>query len=455
METRANYVAVGFFTMLVIFASFGFIYWVAKLDGSVPQEPVTVRIVGAVTGLAPGSEVHFNGIKVGQVERIEFNPEDPREVFARARINEDTPVRKDTQATIASQGLTGVAYISLKGGSPQAASLLEPTEDGRPPVIYARPSAVADILETVRDVASKANSALGAIEELIDENRQPISATVRNAEKFSDALGRNSEGIDKFLASASEIGSSLSELGNKMDGTIKGLERIVTAVDADKVKNTVDNVEAFSADLRKGGERVDTVVASVEKVAKDLESFSGNLTKTLAKFDGVLDAVDSETVKQAIGDIKDTAAGAKQVVADARNVTSTFSERKEDIDAIVTNAREMTDRLNESSKRVDGVLAKLDGFLGTGDAGDVMKDVRETLADFRQVARNLNTSITSIAGGLTRFSNSGLKDVQALIGDARRSMQRIDRVISNIERNPQQFLFGKSDVRTYNGRPRR
>ena len=187
METKANYVAVGFFTMAVIIASFAFIYWVAKLDGSTPQRPINVSIIGAVTGLAPGSEVHFNGIKVGQVNRVVFNPNDPREVFALAQINEDTPVRADTTATIGSQGLTGIAYISLKGGSPDAQSLFDQGVEGAAPVIRAKPSAVADILETVRDVSDKANEALGTLKEFIDENRAPVSKTVSNIEAFLTA----------------------------------------------------------------------------------------------------------------------------------------------------------------------------------------------------------------------------------------------------------------------------
>ncbi|MGB7287757.1 MAG: MlaD family protein [Salaquimonas sp.] len=456
METRANYVAVGFFTMAVILASFAFIYWVAKLDNTAPQRPLNVRISGAVTGLAAGSEVHFNGIKVGQVNRVVFNPDDPREVFALTEINDDTPIREDTSATIGSQGLTGVAYISLKGGSPKAQSLFTLADDqGVTPMISAKPSAVSDILETVRDVSTKANDALGSLKEFIEENRGPVSVTVKNIETFSGALGRNAEGIDKFLASASEIGTSLSALGDKMDGTLKGLEKIVAAVDADKVKSTVDNVEAFSADLRRGGEKVETVVASVDKIAKQLEEFSGNLNVSLTKFDGVMEAVDADSVKKTIADIQETASGAKQIVADVQGVSKTLSERQGDIDSIIANAKEMSERLNQSSKRVDGVLAKLDGFLGADGATDVMSDVRTTLADFRSVAKNLNSSITSVTGGLSRFSNSGLKDVQTLIGDARRAMGRIDRVVSDLERDPQKFLFGKSDVRTYNGRPKR
>ncbi len=389
METRANYVAVGFFTMLVILASFAFIYWVATLDGTVAQRTINVRIEGAVSGLTPNSEVHFNGIKVGKVDRVVFDPNDPRVVFALASINEDTPVRQDTTATISAAGLTGIATISLKGGSPDAKSLFEVTEPGKLPEIEATPSAVADIIETVREVSAKANEALGNLSEFIKENREPVSNTVKNVEAFSAALERNADGVDQFLKSASGIGVSLSTLGEKMDGTIKGLETIVAAVDAQKVKSTVENVEAFSADLRKGGEKVDAIVSSVEKVASDLEVFSGKLTASLEKFDTVLGAVDSESVKATIADIRETAAGAKQVIADARSVSKTFTDRKDDIDSIVTNARQMTERLNQSSQRVDGVLAKLDGFLGADGSQSVMSDISNTLAEFRKVATGL------------------------------------------------------------------
>src|SRR5665811_2029540 len=113
METKASFITVGIFTMLVLAASLGFIYWAANVGQRVNLVPMNVRIAGTVTGLAAGSEVFFNGIKVGKVDRVVFDKDDPRVVYALTSINADTPVRTDTTATIASQGLTGVAYICL------------------------------------------------------------------------------------------------------------------------------------------------------------------------------------------------------------------------------------------------------------------------------------------------------------------------------------------------------
>jgi phospholipid/cholesterol/gamma-HCH transport system substrate-binding protein len=56
---------------------------------------------------------------------------------------------------------------------------------------------------------------------------------------------------------------------------------------------------------------------------------------------------------------------------------------------------------------------------------------------------------------LERFSNSGLRDVESLIVETRRSINRIERSISSIARNPQRLLFGGDDVQQFDGRVRR
>ena len=84
-----------------------------------------------------------------------------------------------------------------------------------------------------------------------------------------------------------------------------------------------------------------------------------------------------------------------------------------------------------------------------------MSEVKLTLAEFRKVATTMQARINEIAGGLTQFSNTGLNDVQALVNDARRSVSKIERVITNLESDPKRFLFGNSSVKTYKGRPKR
>src|SRR5690606_19550928 len=106
--------------------------------------------------------------------------------------------------------------------------------------------------------------------------------------------------------------------------------------------------------------------------------------------------------------------------------------------------------------RVDGILVKVDKLLGSGEAEGAMADASATLKSFREVADTLNSRLGTIMDGLSRFSGQGLRDVEALVQDSRRSVNRIERAISDLERNPQRIITGgEGTVRQYDGRIRR
>ena len=454
METRANYVTVGIFTLFVLAAAFAFIYWVSRLDETTNLVPLNVKIEGSVTGLGDGSDVLFNGIKVGKVSRVLFDANDPRIVYAVTQVKADTPIRDDTYATIGSQGLTGVAYISLKGGSPASPLLLQ-KESSTIPVISAQPSAVNDILETRREVAGRANTMMTSVESFINDNREPISQTVANVKTFSDSLAKNAEGVDKFLVGVSKAAESLETLSAKLDGSIAGIENIVKSVDPDKVRSSVDNIEEFTSQLKGSGSDVKELVASAKTAMVDLKAFSASINTSLASVDKLLAAADAEKIGKIVDNVSEASENAKSVIANANTVTDAFARRKEDIDAIVTDTKELVATLNKASGKVDGVLTGLDGLLSKGDGTGVMEEVRQTLADYRELARTLTARANEISSGLSKFSNRGLDDVRTLVQDTRRSVGRIDRVISGLEDNPQRLLFGGEEVKQFNGRPRR
>ena len=62
METKANYVLVGIFTLVAIVAAFAFVYWTATIGDRGATAPLRIRILGSAAGLGRGSEVLFNGI---------------------------------------------------------------------------------------------------------------------------------------------------------------------------------------------------------------------------------------------------------------------------------------------------------------------------------------------------------------------------------------------------------
>ena len=173
METRANYVLIGAFTVLTAVFLLLFALWAAKFSSDRDWDRYEVIFSEPVTGLTEGGSVQYNGIGVGTVDRLSLDPDDARNVIALLKLKADTPVKVDTRAKLSQQGITGVPFIQLTGGSPQAA-LLEPNDNDDIPIIRTEPSALQNIADT-------ANRLVARMDELLSEqNIERISATLEN-----------------------------------------------------------------------------------------------------------------------------------------------------------------------------------------------------------------------------------------------------------------------------------
>ena len=118
METRANFVLIGAFTLAVIAGGFLFVLWFSGLTRISEQKTYEILFTGSVSGLSRGSAVLFNGLRVGEVTQIDFVAEDPGRVRVLTNVAGRVPIKKDTKARLESQGLTGGAAIALSGAPP-------------------------------------------------------------------------------------------------------------------------------------------------------------------------------------------------------------------------------------------------------------------------------------------------------------------------------------------------
>ncbi|MEQ1952450.1 MlaD family protein [Mesorhizobium sp. CN2-181] len=457
METRANYVVVGIFTLVAILAAFAFVYWMAAFGNRGEVALLRVRIPGSASGLATGSGVFFNGVKVGDVRRVYIDTANPSVAIADTQVDRLTPITRSTKAVIGIAGLTGQATLEIKGTDSQEPNLFdEADENGTVAEITADPSAVTNLLEKAQDIFKRADNVLGDLESFTGEAKGPLIQTVQNVEKFSGALARNSDGVDKFLDSVSKLSGELAGVSGKLDGTLKAAEDILKAVDPKKVQTVVENVDKFTADLAKTSAQFDDTVREVRETVATINNFAKGAQVTLGKVDGVLDGVDPAKVRSALANIEQASRSANAAAADIAKVTEKFSNKSEQIDQMISDASEMMRRLNQASVRVDGVLAKVDSLLGSDNASNLITNANDTLKGFKQVADTLNSKLGVITDGLARFSGQGLRDAEALIQDGRRSINRIERAITDLERNPQRIITGgDGTVRQYDGRARR
>ena len=146
METKANYVLIGAFTIIIAAALLLFGLWAAKYSSERSWQEYEVVFREAVTGLSVGSPVQYNGIAVGSITKLSLAPNDPRQVIARIRLEADAPVKTDTRAK-AINSLTGPSIISSVR-TPQAPALLRST----PRCTLIRPARPAKIRHRNRSV---------------------------------------------------------------------------------------------------------------------------------------------------------------------------------------------------------------------------------------------------------------------------------------------------------------
>ncbi|MGA7385396.1 MAG: MlaD family protein [Methylocella sp.] len=260
METRANYALIGVFTLAVIAAAFGFVLWFSGAEKPGGRTAYKIIFTGSVSGLSEGGWVLFNGVRVGAVTKIDLLPQDPSRVFALIDVDAKVPVRVDTKARLEYTGFTGVASVALTGGALDAPPL--PTSPQKPGVIVADSSEFQDLIATARRLAAQASDFFTKTNRLIDDNSASITATVKNAEKFSDALAANSDGLKDFMGAIADVGKSIKPLTAKLDALAGDADKVVKAINPDDVKTIVSDFASLSAKL--------------DKVVTNVNRFSGS-----------------------------------------------------------------------------------------------------------------------------------------------------------------------------------
>jgi phospholipid/cholesterol/gamma-HCH transport system substrate-binding protein len=233
METRANYVLIGSFTLAVIAAAFGFVLWFQSLHTTKARGPLRVIFEGPASGLRNGGSVNFNGIRIGEVISVKLD--NPRRVVALAMVENTAPLRKDTLVGLEFQGLTGVAAISLKGGE-EAAPPVPLDEDGVP-MLIADPNKLQDVTEAIR-------ATLQHVNKVVADNQESVKNSLHNLETFTTSLARNSERIDAIMGRVDGV------MG-KADNLMLGLNSLAGGKDGGELFLTVKSIRELAEDFDK------------------------------------------------------------------------------------------------------------------------------------------------------------------------------------------------------------
>lgn len=250
METKAHYILIGAFTLIIGFGLLLFGLWAAKYSSDRTWQNYKVVFHEAVTGLSVGSPVQYNGIAVGSITKLSLAPDDPRQVIADVRIESNTPIKTDTRAKLGITSLTGPTVIQLSGGTPGARELRE-VDHHDEPVIQTTPSALQNVSDTANRIADRLDQILS------DGNIARINATLANLEKLSGDLGDDRQGVQALLVSARDAARNLDRTLDTTNGMMQKIDGNIVQ----KLPPLLDKLDTTLARLDSAAGNADAILA--------------------------------------------------------------------------------------------------------------------------------------------------------------------------------------------------
>ncbi len=234
METKANHVLIGAFTLVVAVLGLLFAMWAAKAISDRHWDEYEIVFTEAVTGLSRGGVVQYNGIGVGEVHELFLDREDPSRVIAHVRVAANTPVKTDTVARLAFVGITGIVQIQLTGGSAESPMLRDGVEHGQRPRIRAEISAFAKLLASSEVITTTGSDVLVRLNRMLDdETVAHFSKTMANLEQITGTLAAERGEMAQLLRDARSSAERLDRVLKAAEGSMGGVGRSVAVLDRD------------------------------------------------------------------------------------------------------------------------------------------------------------------------------------------------------------------------------
>jgi phospholipid/cholesterol/gamma-HCH transport system substrate-binding protein len=294
METRAHFVAVGAFVLLLTFLAFGAVLWLAGTQFATEYTHYDI-FFNSVTGLSKGARVDYNGVPVGQVSDIQLDPQNPEQIRVTVDLEKTVVIKENVRAEIQTNILSGVSTILLTRGTQEAAVLAaHPGE--RYPVIKARRSAFASITARGPQLVEKIDEILDSLQEVLnDHNRKAFAETLDNVRTLSSDLDQRSKDLGEALVSTEHAMASVSKLLNDVDQSYTqpdGLKDELSAalVDFDRLVKglgtTNRDIQQTLQDVRPGLRNFSThTLTDVDNLVGEARQFVSGLSRLSTAFE--------------------------------------------------------------------------------------------------------------------------------------------------------------------------
>lgn len=407
METRANFVMIGAFTLTGLAGLMGFFLWFAQVELDRQFAYYDIRF-SSVSGLDNASDVRFSGLGVGQVVDVRLTPERDGTILVRIEVDGETPVRTDSIATIESQGVTGVSYVGIDAGTPTAPLLVSKGEGDIPKIIAGR-SMLQSLSEDAPQLLERTLVVVDELGQMLSEdNATRIDNILINVEQASNEFARTlsdfsgvANTVADFAAQISKFNETLDVLSGDLSGVLNTAD--LTLVSIRELSEQGKGVLTASTDTLSDAQSA--IVETKDFVAQDLSLLADDLRAT------------TTDLRSQLALISD----------DARGLISTLGTTGEVATARLDEARTTIEAANALITRLDAAALAVDSVATRAD--DLIRDEgAPLLSETRTMVAEANRAIQSVATIATT-------DLPAIIADVRTATDSASQVIVDVGKN--------------------
>lgn len=289
MHAKVNYALVGFFVLLLGGTFIALTLWITASTDKKQYTHFIAHMSESVSGLNLQAAVKYRGVAVGEVREISLDRDNPERVRLVLAIEHDAPIKTDTVATLATQGITGLAYIELTGGTMDA-PLLTVSQEGVYPEIQTGPSlfvrldaAVSGVLTQLQDLVLHLRTVAGRVNRLLnDKNQASIAQVLNNLQSLTERLDQHMVKMgpdwEKTFANTAQASEQLPQLIEQLATSSKELKRTFKTIN-----NAADTVDDVMDETKRGIKQVSRdTLNQVETLFSEMQLLIESLSRVSA-----------------------------------------------------------------------------------------------------------------------------------------------------------------------------
>jgi phospholipid/cholesterol/gamma-HCH transport system substrate-binding protein len=279
MEIRASYLLVGAVVLALVAGIAAFSVWLVKADIDRQVEPYQIAFAGSVTGLQQGSQVRYRGVPVGRVTDMRIDPEQVELVLVTIEIEAGTPIRQDTVASLEKQGITGIAFVQLRGGTRASPPLAAAGGEGLPQIESQR-SALERLFESTPELLVRSLALVEQASLLLNEqNLQALTKTLQNIETVTSSLARHSDQVGRALTQAGDAAESFAGVSGEVGALASDLRQLTAKAD-ERLDGVGTEVSATLDETRQAATTLGRAAGGLEQLVGDIRQPLGDFAGT-------------------------------------------------------------------------------------------------------------------------------------------------------------------------------